>query len=359
MPVGARGELMSSFRSVAIGCLFLIATLVGIWLLADDPLLRITPNYHWYVVLVFCVVDALLGMQVLLTSAVGEWDKFAIRAAGLWSVLVVASVLGDVLFKLQLPSGYPTVTVWQSFQYLFLGLNGNPLPLAVPALVTLHAAAGLIGLLPRGSMWFRFDWSPTKRTIIAIALIAVIVMGMKPTYLFLTSSGLLPGNGPVLGNSTDIVAPPIKRSPLPYDLSNRTVFLTLVAVADIMLPYNFNDTRFGHMVIYVPANWSIRLVFQNREGFPHSAVLMHANAPSPIIIEPTSNIIAQIPHDAINGGFLLNGESGSVTVNDLTPGKYWVVCAFNYPVPHAEEGMWVVLFVTSQVSTPYFVILPD
>jgi sulfocyanin len=208
-------------------------------------------------------------------------------------------------------------------------------------------------------MWFQFDWSPTKRTAVAVALIAVIVMGMKPTYLFLTSSGLLPGNQPALGNSTDIVAPPLERSPLPYDLSNRTVFLTLVAVADIMLPYNFNDTRFGHMVIYVPANWSLRLVFQNREGFPHSAVLMQANAPSPIIIEPTSNIIAQIPHDAINGGFLLNGESGSVTVNDLAPGKYWVVCAFNYPVPHAEEGMWVVLIVTSQVSTPYFVILPD
>jgi sulfocyanin len=351
---GVSGELVSSFRSAAIGCLFLVATLDGIWLLAYDPLLRITLNYHWYVVLVFCVVDALLGMQVLLTSAVGEWDKFAIRAATLWSVLVVASVLGDVLFKLQLPSDYPPITVWQSFQYLFLGLNGNPLPLAVPALVTLHAAAALIGLLPRGSMWFQFDWSPTRRTVVAIALIAVIVMGMRPMYLYLTSSG----NVPALGNSTDIVGPPLKHSPLPYDLSNRTVFLTLVAVANIMLPYNFNDTRFGRMVIYVPANWSIRLVFQNQEGFPHSAVLMQANAPSPTIIEPTANIIAQIPHDAINGGFLLNGESGSVTVNDLAQGKYWVVCAFNYPVPHAEEGMWVVLFVTSQVSAPYSVILP-
>ena len=87
--------------------------------------------------------------------------------------------------------------------------------------------------------------------------------------------------------------------------------------------------------------------------------MMQANAPTPTTIEPASNIIAQIPHDAINGGFLLNGESGSVTVNDLASGKYWIVCAFNYPVPHAEEGMWVVLTVTNQVTTPYFVILPD
>ena len=339
--------------------MFLAATLVGIWLLGYDPLLRITPNYHWDAVLVFCVADALVGMQVLLTYAVGTWDKLTVRVAALWSVLVVAAILGDVLFKLQLPSNYPQITVWQSFQYLFLGLNGNPLPLAVPLLMTLHAAAALIGLLPRGGTWFQFDWSPTKKTIVAIALIAVIVMGMGPTYMVLTSSGFLPANGPALGNSTDIVAPPLKRSPLPYDSSNHTVFLTLVAVSDIMLPYNFNDTRFGHMVIYVPANWSMRLVFQNREGFPHSAVLMQANAPSPTIIEPTSGIIAQIPHDAINGGFLLNGESGLAIANNLAPGKYWVVCAFNYPVPHAEEGMWVVLYVTSQITTPYFVILPD
>jgi sulfocyanin len=315
-------------------------------------------NYHWYVVLVFCVVDALLGMQVLLTSAVGEWDKFAIRAAALWSVLIVTSVLGDVVLKLQLPSDYPAITVWQSFQYLFLGLNGNPLPLAVPALVTLHAAAALIGLSPRGEIWFQLDWSPTRRMVVAIGLIVVIVMGMRPTYLYLTSSGFLPGNGPALANNTEIVGPPLKHTPLPYDLSNHTVFLTLVAVADIMHPYNFNDTEFGRMVIYIPANSSIRLVFQNQEGFPHSAVLMQANVPSPTIIQPTSNVIAQIPHDALNGGFLVNGESGSVTVKDLAPGKYWVACAFDYPVPHAEEGMWVVLIVTTQVSTPYFVILP-
>jgi sulfocyanin len=344
---------------VVIGSLFLLAALVGIWILAYDPLLRITPNYHWYVVLVFCIADGLLGMQVLLTSAVGVWDKLTIRAAALWSLLVLAAIAGDALLKLQLPSDYPSITVWQAFQYLFLGLNGNPLPLAVPTLVTLHAIAALTGLLPRGSGWFQFDWWPTPRTIIAMLLIAVVVMGMRSTYLFLTSSGFLSSNVPSLGNTVEIEAPPLKRSPLPYTLANRTAFITLVAVADPMLPYNFNDTRFGHMVIYVPANWTIRLVFQNREGFPHSAVLMGANAPSPSIIEPSSNIIAQIPHDAVNGGFLLNGESGSVIVNGLTAGKYWIVCAFNYPVPHAEEGMWVVLIVAAGLATPYFVILPD
>ena len=344
---------------MVIGCSFLFGALVGIWILAYDPLLRITSNYHWYVVIAFCIVDALLGMQVLLTSAVGTWDRQAIRAAALWSLLVLAAVLADVLAKLQLPSDYPTITTWQAFQYLFLGLNGNPLPIAVPALVTLHAIAALIGLLPRGGAWFHFDWWPTRRTIAAMALIAVIIMGIGPTYLYLTSSGVLSPAISSQGNTVEIQAPPLKQSPLPYTLANRTAFITLVAVADSMLPYNYNDTRFGHLVLYVPANWTIHLFFQNREGFPHSAVLMPANAPSPTIIEPSANIIAQIPHDAVNGSFLLNGESGSATVSDLAVGTYWIVCAFNYPVPHAEEGMWVVLIITTEVSTPYFVILPD
>ena len=350
---------MSAFRSITIGFLFLLAALVGIWILTFDPLLRITPNYHWYVVIVFCVIDAFVGMQVLLTSAVGTWDTFMIRAAAVWSVLVVAAVLADVLVELQLPSGYPSITMWQAFQYLFLGLNGNPLPLAVPALVTLHAIAALTGLLPRGGAWFHFDWWPTRRFVATMTLLGVIVMGMGPMNSLLASSGLLPSGVSTLGNTVNIQAPPLERSPLPYDLGNKTVFVNLVAVADPMLPYNFNDTRFGHMVIYVPANWTIHLFFQNREGFPHSAVLLPADAPSPTIIEPSQTIIAQIPHDAINGGFLINGESGSATVNGLSAGKYWIACAFNYPVPHVEEGMWVLLIVTGQVSTPYFEILPD
>jgi len=348
----------SSFRSSAVGCMFLLAALDGLWILAEDPLLRITQNYHWYVVLTFCIVDALLGMQVLLTSALGVWDRIIIRAAAVWSVLVVTAVFADVILKLQLPAGYPSITIWEAFQYLFLGLNGNPLPLAVPALVTLHTASALIGLLPRAGAWFHYDWFPTQRTLVAIALVAVIVMGLRPSYLYLTSSGFLGSNVSYLGNSTEIAAPPLERAPLPYSESNRTVFVTLVAVYDIMLPYNFNDTSFGHLVIYMPANWTLTLVFQNHEGFPHSAVLMKANAPTPTVIQATTPVIAQTPSDAVDGGFLLSGQSGTFTVQHLAPGEYWIVCAFAYPVPHAEEGMWVVLYVTTQVTTPYFVILP-
>ncbi len=185
-------RVVSSFRSVAIGCCFLLATLVGILMLAYDDLLRITPNYHWVVVIAFCVMDAILGVQVLMTAAVGVWEKIAIRVAAVWSLFVLVAVLGDVVLTLQLPADYPIITVWQSFQYLFLGLNGNPVPFAVPALFTLQAIAALLGLVPgKGGSWFHVDSLPTRKTIVAIALIALVVMGMRPTYLFLGSNGLL------------------------------------------------------------------------------------------------------------------------------------------------------------------------
>jgi sulfocyanin len=146
---------------------------------------------------------------------------------------------------------------------------------------------------------------------------------------------------------------------LPYDIENRTVFVTLVASPNSMLPYNFNNTAMGRMVIYVPANWTVHLVFVNREGFPHSAVLMEATSVSPVTIDPSDHILAQIPKDAVDGGFLLQNESGAATINKIPAGNYWIACAFQYPVPHAEEGMWITLEVSNQVSTPYYVILPS
>jgi len=349
---------MISFKGLVIGVSCFTVTLVGIFLLSYDALLRITPNYHWDFVLVLTVVDAVLGMQVLLTSALGQWEEKVTRTAAFWSIVVIVAIVCDVILKMQLPSNYPPVTELQAFEYLFLGLNGNPLPFAVPTLFALHAVVALLDFLPRKTPWFHLGVMPTRRTILAIILIVVVVIGMRPMFTLLASSGFLPSSSSSLTNSTQIILIPVQHHELPYNLANRTVSVTLVAVANPMLPYNFNDTRFGRMVIYVPANWTVKLVFLNREGFPHSAVIMEATGPSPTVIDPSAHVLAQIPHDAINGGFMLQNESGSATVSDMSPGTYWIVCAFNYPVPHAEEGMWVTLDVTNQISTPYYELLP-
>ncbi|HUK27976.1 MAG TPA: sulfocyanin-like copper-binding protein, partial [Candidatus Acidoferrales bacterium] len=260
---------MISFKGLVIGVSLLVTTLVGIFLLSYDAPLRITPNFHWEFVLVLTVVDGLLGMQTLLTSALGQWEEKVTRVCAFWSVVVVAAVLWDVVLGLQLPSNYPQVTQLQAFEYLFLGLNGNPLPFAVPTLFTLHAIIALLGLLPRKLPWFQLGILPTQRTILAIILIAIVVMGMRPLSILLASSGLFPNSEATFTNTTQIILTPVQHHELPYSTTNKTVFVTLVADANPMLPYNYNNTRFGKMVIYVPANWSLTLVFLNREGFPH------------------------------------------------------------------------------------------
>jgi sulfocyanin len=143
---------------------------------------------------------------------------------------------------------------------------------------------------------------------------------------------------------------------MPYDTANETVFLKLVAEANPLMPYNYNNTHNGQMVVYVPANWNLRLVFINKEGTTHNAVFLRPYATAPINLTEDGTVLAQIPSDAMQGGFLVSGSSGFVIVRSLTPGTYWVACALTYPTPHAEEGMWIVVKVSTDVTVPYYTI---
>lgn len=122
------------------------------------------------------------------------------------------------------------------------------------------------------------------------------------------------------------------------------------------MPYNYNNTHEGQLVVYPPPGWSLHLTFVNKQGITHNAILLKTNVSTPGNLAQDGIILAQIPHDAMKGGFLVNGESGSVTVNDLSPGTYWIACALNYPTPHAEEGMWIWLIITQDTTLPYYVI---
>lgn len=332
-----------------------MAALLQIWLLFDDYILRITPNYHWYVVLAFTVIDFVLSFEVLLTSALARMDRRLVRMVGVWSVLVLVSIAADILLGLQLPSNYPNVTVGQAFEYLIFGVNGNPVPFAVPAILVTYCVTVIFSLTPSTGKWFHVDGRPSRRTILAVLMITIFIMAMRPTYLLAQSHF---GVAPFEYNTTQLITPPVQHNPIPYNSANRTVYLNLVAVSDRMLPYNFNDTHFGQLVVYVPANWNLKLTFVNEEGFPHNAVFEEANAAQPSVVSSENQILGAIPKDAINGGFLLEGESGTIVLRNISSGTYWVVCGFNYPVPHAEEGMWIVVEVSSSMTQPYYVLNP-
>ncbi len=116
-------------------------------------------------------------------------------------------------------------------------------------------------------------------------------------------------------------------------------------------------THYGQLTLYIPANWSLQLTFLNEEGIQHNAVLIQPNVTSPTA-DPIQDetVLAEIPHDAFAGGFIATGQSGSAVVRNLAPATYWVACAIAFPVPHAEEGMWVTLVVSNSVPTPYYTI---
>jgi len=350
-----RKLVIPRFRNLIIAAVFISSALVSIYILRYDYVLQLTSNYHWYALVGFAAVDLIIALQLVLTGLLRVWDKIVLRIAGFWAFTSLLAVIADVFVGLQLPQGYPSITTVQAFQYLFLGINGNVVPSGTSALFTLYVIAIALCLLPSNRFWFNWATLPTWRTVLAVLMIALIVMGLRPIFLPIFLSQLSQGSK---GSVTQPVLVPTKHLVIPYDASNRTVFLSLIAETQSSIPYNYNNTQYGHMIVYVPANWTIDLTFTNQEGITHNAVLI-----KPDVTIPTYNlasdgiVIAQIPENAIEGNFLVSGQSGSVLVTNLLSGTYWIACAMSFPTPHAESGMWVILQVSTAVSTPYFTVL--
>jgi len=339
-----------------IAILFIFSSLVSIYILKYDYLLQLTPNFHWYALVGFTAVDLIIAMQLILTGLLRVWDKVVLRLAGIWAVVSLLAVITDVLVGLQLPQGYPSITPLQAFQYLFLGVNGNSVPLGTSALFASYAIASVLSLLPSKRFWFNWATLPTSRTVAVALLIGIIVMGLRPVLLpsYLAQVSSSPGGGTRMSAT---LVPSMQQYMIPYERTNSTVFLTLVAETQSSVPYNFNNTQYGHMVVYVPENWTLNLVFINQEGITHNAVLIKPDVPIPTFdLANDGTIIAQIPENAMNGEFLVSGQSGSAVITNLSPGTYWIACAMAFPTPHAESGMWIVLQVSATVATPYYTV---
>ena len=350
-----RRLVIPRFRNLIIAMLFIFSSLVSIYILRYDYLLQLTPNFHWYALVGFTAVDLIIAVQLILTGLLRVWDKIVLRLAAIWAAVSLLAVITDVLVGLQLPQGYPSITPLQAFQYLFLGVNGNPVPLGTSALFALYAIATVLSLLPPRRFWFNWATLPTWRTVLVALMIGIIVMGLRPTLLPFYFGQISPSPGSA--HMSEMVAPSMEQYTIPYDGANRTVFLSLVSETQSSIPYNFNNTQYGHMIVYIPTNWTLNLVFTNQEGVTHNAVLIKPDVPIPTYnLANDGTIIAQIPENAMNGNFLVSGQSGSAVVKNLSSGTYWIACAMAFPTPHAESGMWIVLQVAASVAAPYYTV---
>lgn len=346
--------MIPPFRNLIVAVMLFVAAAISAYMLKYDYTLQLTPNYHSYVLVGFAALDMILALQLILTGLLRVWDRIVLRFAGVWAIIVMLAIIADVLFSLQLPQGYPQITQVEAFEYLFLGINGNSVPLGTPALFALYSAISIVSLLPSNRFWFNWASLPTWRTVLVALFIGLIVLGLRPMFLSLNTTQTPSKSNAT--SSTEAIVPPTEHFALPFEASNRTVFLTLVAERSSSIPYNYNDTQYGHMEIFMPTNWTLDLTFVNQEGITHNAVLI-----KPDVAIPTFNlvsdgvILAEIPRNALGGSFLVSGESGSAVVEDLPSGTYWIACAMSFPTPHAESGMWIVLQVSNNVTTPYYV----
>jgi len=150
-------------------------------------------------------------------------------------------------------------------------------------------------------------------------------------------SGLLPGPGPAQTFS----APPDQW--LSYDAGTNTVTFELIAG-----PFTFNGYRDGGATLLVPSDAKIVLNFVNKDGTPHSAIVISGDGPIPNA--PTDPAIPRAyTNKALEG---LPQEATDVMSFPVpTNGTYRIVCG----VPgHGLSGMWIWLKVDPAVKQPTF-----
>lgn len=135
--------------------------------------------------------------------------------------------------------------------------------------------------------------------------------------------------------------------------ANKTVFLT-IAVLTSGPTFNFNGTSNGQLKIYIPAGWSVYVKFVNEQSLPHNLILLQNTTATPsnpdvgqfgkilyVVGASTSNYQTS----GISSGQLDSGLWGP-----LNAGTYMLVCGI---LGHAQSGMWSVVIVSSNVTTPY------
>jgi len=184
--------------------------------------------------------------------------------------------------------------------------------------------------------------------VIVGILVAIIAVGVS-VYAYYEYQVLSAPTPTVTSTSTSTSS----QIPLNNNSANKTVFLT-IAVLTSGPTFNFNGTSNGQLKIYIPAGWSVYVRFVNEESLPHNLILLQNTTATPsnpdvgqfgkilyVVGASTSNYQTS----GISSGQLDSGLWGP-----LNAGTYMLVCGI---LGHAQSGMWAVVIVSSNVTTPY------
>jgi hypothetical protein len=149
--------------------------------------------------------------------------------------------------------------------------------------------------------------------------------------------GLLPGADPA------ITSPAPGDDGLTYDAATNTVTFELTAG-----PFTFNGYRNGEGTLVVPSKANIVMNFVNKDGTPHSAIVISGEgaipnaATDPAIPRAYTNKVLQgLPQEATDVMRFPVPESGNYRILCGVPG-------------HGLSGMWIWLKVDPSVKQPTF-----
>lgn len=188
--------------------------------------------------------------------------------------------------------------------------------------------------------------SSTLPVIVGI-LVAIIAVGIS-VYVYNEYKVLSAPTTPVTSTSSSS-----SKIELKYNPTNKTVSL-IIAVLTSGPSFNFNGTSNGQLQIYIPAGWSVYVTFVNEQSLPHNLALLQNDTQTPNNpdIEQFGKILYIIGATTSNyqTAGISSGQSVSGLWGPLSPGIYMLVCGI---LGHTSSGMWAVVVVSSNVSTPY------
>jgi len=130
---------------------------------------------------------------------------------------------------------------------------------------------------------------------------------------------------------------------LSYDASTNTVTFELIAG-----PFTFNGYRNGEATLLVPPKANIVINFVNKDGTPHSALLISGDGPIPS--SPSDPAIPRAyTNKAMEG--LPQEATDVMRFPAPTSGTYRIVCGV---AGHGLSGMWIWLKIDPTAKQPAF-----
>jgi sulfocyanin len=130
---------------------------------------------------------------------------------------------------------------------------------------------------------------------------------------------------------------------LKYDPATNTVTFELIAG-----PFNFNGYRNGEATLVLPPKANVVINFVNKDGTPHSAIVISGEGPVPnSATDPaiprayTNKVLEGLPQEASDAMRFPVPESGTYRILCGVPG-------------HGPAGMWIWMKVDPSAKTPSF-----